>query len=352
MKGLILSGGHGTRLRPITYSQQKQLIPIGNKPILFYAIKDLIEAGVDEIFIVVGPNREQVMETVNGNDWPIKIDFVFQEVPKGLAHAVKILKHKIGNNSFVMYLGDNVLKYGIKKYAEEFNKNHSDASILLTPVKNPRQFGVAVLDDKGDVIGLVEKPEDPPSNLALVGIYFFKPIIFEAVENIKPSWRGELEITDAIQWLIENNYSVKSSLVEGWWKDTGKTEDILEANRLLLDGVAAHLPERFEGYNIKGRVQIGEDTKILGSAAIKGPVVIGDNCQIKDSYIGPYTSIGDNCNIINTEVEDSVIMADVNIVDSERIIESLIGRGAMIKSHKTLPKGHKFVLGDNSEVLL
>lgn len=346
MKGLILSGGHGTRLRPITFSQQKQLLPVANKPILFYAIEDLIEAGMDEIGIIVGPNKEQVMETVNAVDWNADIEFIYQDEPKGLAHTILISKEFL-DGPFIMYLGDNILRDGITNHA---NKNRDyDASIMLTEVDNPSQFGVADLNPDGTIKRLVEKPKEPPSNLALVGIYYFNPIILEACKNIKPSWRGELEITDAIQWLIENGYKVGYTKVEGWWKDTGKPEDILEANRLVLDDIKKDVRVETDS-SIIGRVIIEEGTEIDNSI-LKGPSIIGGNCKIKDSYIGPYTSIGRGCSIEETEVEDSVVMEGSEISSGGRIIESLIGKEVKIKRKIGLPEGRKLILGDSSEIL-
>lgn len=352
MKGLILSGGYGTRLRPITYSQQKQLIPVANKPILFYAIGDVIEAGIKDIGIIIGPNKEQVMETVNKANFAAKITFIEQDAPRGLAHVVLISEDFIGNDPFVMYLGDNILKGGIAEDIKRFKESNSDASILLCPVENPSQFGCAGLNEDGSVIKLIEKPKEPPSNLALVGIYFFREVIFEAVKNIKPSWRNELEITDAIQYLIENGFKVHSEIVSGWWKDTGKPEDIIEANQLVLD--------ELEPYNrgvledeivIKGRVGIEENTVIKSGSVIKGPVIIGKNCKIgPNTYIGPYTSIGDNCEIINGEIESSIIMDGAAINCNKKIVDSLIGKDVKIFERKELPKGNRFVIGDNSEV--
>jgi len=351
MKGLVLSGGHGTRLRPLTYSQQKQLIPVANKPILFYAIEDVIEAGVDEIFIIVGPNKEQVIDTVDSWDWEVKIDYIYQAEPKGLAHAVKISQEHIGDNSFVMYLGDNILKSGIVEFSKEFNKNGSDSSILLTQVSNPQQFGVADLNEDGSVRKLIEKPKKPPSNYALVGIYFFKPIIFEAVNSIKPSWRDELEITDAIQWLIDNGFKVRSNIVKDWWKDTGKPEDILDANRLVLDTIERNIMGIEEDSRLFGRIEIGKGTLVKNST-IKGPCIIGKNCEILESYIGPFTSIGDGCKLTGTEIEDSVILEGSSISSTNRLVECLIGKNVKIMKSQRIPKGTKFVVGDNSELEL
>ncbi|NJE05695.1 glucose-1-phosphate thymidylyltransferase [Thermococcus sp. M36] len=352
MKALILSGGHGTRLRPLTYSQQKQLIPVANKPVLFYAIEDVIEAGIHEIGIIVGPNKEQVMETVKRVDWDAEIEFIYQGEPKGLAHAILVAKDFLGDDDFVMYLGDNILREGIVRHREHFENGNFDASILLQEVPNPQQFGVVELSEDGKTIRrLVEKPRVPPSNLALVGIYFFKPVIHEAVRNIKPSWRNELEITDAIQWLIDHGYRVGWTKVQNWWKDTGKPEDILDANRLILDDIKTDVRIHTNA-RIHGRVVIGEGTVIDEDTVIKGPVVIGKNVRIMNSYIGPYTSIGDNVVIENTEIEDSIILEGSEIRNAGRIVESLIGRGVKIINGTSHPFGRKLVIGDNSRLIL
>jgi len=351
MKALILSGGHGTRLRPLTYSQQKQLIPVANKPVLFYAIEDVIEAGVKEIGIIVGPNKEQVIETVKSVDWDAEIEFIYQGDPLGLAHAILVAEEFLDDEEFVMYLGDNILRDGIVEHAQKFMELNPDALILLTQVDEPQRFGVAEFDENGKVKRLIEKPKVPPSNYALVGVYFFKPIIIEACKNIRPSWRNELEITDAIQWLIDNGYKVEASIVEGWWKDTGKPEDILEANRLVLDEIHPKIKGKIENSKIIGRVVI-EEGAVIRDSTIKGPCVIGRNCQIINSYIGPYTSIGNECVIEGTEIEDSVIMDGSVIVNAGRIIESLIGKNVKIIEANLKPKGCRFVVGDNSNIVL
>ncbi len=350
MKALILSGGHGTRLRPLTYSQQKQLIPVANKPVLFYAIEDVIEAGVNSIGIIVGPNKEQVIRTVNSVDWGVDIEFIYQGEPKGLAHAILVAEKFLDDEEFVMYLGDNILKEGIVEHTNKFKSINPDALILLTEVDEPQRFGVAELEN-GKVKRLVEKPKVPPSNLALVGIYFFKPIIIEACRKIKPSWRNELEITDAIQWLVENGYRVEASIVEGWWKDTGKPEDILEANRLILDDIKLKIAGHIENSKIAGRVII-ESGSVVKNSVVKGPCVIGRNCIIENSYIGPYTSIGNECKVIGTEIEDSVVMDGSEIINAGRIVESLIGRGVKIIEGDSWPKGNRFIVGDNSVVVI
>jgi len=349
MKGLILSGGYGTRLRPITYSQQKQLIPVANKPILFYAIEDMIEAGVEEIGIIVGPNKEQVIETVKLETWEADIDFIYQGEPKGLAHTILIAEDFL-DEPFVMYLGDNILRDGLVEHAKKFKENGNDASIMLTEVDNPQQFGVADIEKDGTIKKLVEKPKDPPSNLALVGIYFFKPIILEACKSIEPSWRDELEITDAIQWLIENGYDVGWTEVEGWWKDTGRSEDILDANRLVLDDIQARNEGVVEGSRIMGRVIIEKGVKIE-DCIIKGPAIVGQDCTIRSSYVGPYTSIGRGCIIEDTEIEDSIVMERSEISGGGRIVESLIGEEVKIRRREGLPDGRRLIVGDNSEIV-
>ena len=355
MKGLILSGGHGTRLRPLTHTGPKQLIPIANKPVLYYAIEDLKEAGVTEIGLILGTNMpEKVKEAVgDGSKFGVKITYIMQGEPKGLAHAVAVAQDFVGEESFIMYLGDNILKSGIKEFVEGFEDSNYQARILLQPVKNPRQFGVAELDDECNVINLVEKPEHPKSDLALVGIYLFKSSIFKAISQIKPSWRGELEITDAIQELLNTDMKVDSHVVKGWWKDTGKPEDVLDANHLILDVLESkNNGEVEEGAELSGRVYIGAGTKIKKNSVIRGPAIIGENCQI-DAYIGPYTSIGDNSVIIGGEIESSIVVGDAVIQCNERIVDSLIGNHSHIVSKENnLPKGHRFIIGENSMVNL
>jgi len=350
VKALILSGGSGTRLRPLTYSQQKQLIPVANKPVLFYAIEDVIEAGVDEIGIILGPNKDQVIDTVRAGPWDVPIEFIYQGEPRGLAHTILVAENFL-DDDFVMYLGDNILRDGIVRHKERFSSLKSDASVLLTQVNDPQRFGVADLNPDGSIRRLVEKPRVPPSNYALVGVYFFRPLIIDACKAIKPSWRNELEITDAIQWLIENGYKVDASFVEGWWKDTGKPEDIFEANRLILDDITTKIEGQMEDSRVMGRVIIEKEARIERSV-IKGPCIIGKGSVISDSYIGPYTSVGYGCRICGTEIEDSIIMDDSRIVNAGKIVESLIGRNVRIQEGEALPKGNRLIVGDNSEISL
>lgn len=349
MKGLILSGGYGTRLRPLTYSQQKQLIPISNKPILFYTIEDIIEAGIKDIGIVVGPNKEQIMDVVKKANFDAKITFIEQDAPRGIAHAVLISEGFLGDEPFVVYLGDNLLRNGIATYTKEFLRGSTDASILLTEYENPTMFGCAELNSDGTIKKLVEKPKNPQSNLILVGVYFFKSSIFEAVKNIKPSFRGELEITDAIQYLIEHKFNVHSQIVDGWWKDTGKAGDILEANRLILSDMPKIVHEKISG-NLTGNIAVGKNNKIDENSFVHGPVIIGNNCIIKNSVIGPYASIGDECTIVDSEIENSIVMEKTVVINSGKIIDSLIGRDVKIEKNGKNSNGKTFIIGDNSEV--
>ena len=352
MKGLVLSGGFGTRLRPLTYSRQKQLIPVANKPIIFYAIEDLIQAGVKDIGIIVGPNKEQVIKTVNLVEWDANISFIEQIQPLGIAHTIKISKDFLGDNNFIMYLGDNILKEGVVGYIKDFENSEYDGIIMLNKVDNPEEFGIAILNKHNEVERLIEKPKNPASKHAVIGVYIFSKKIHEAVKHLKPSKRGQLEIVDAVQWLIDNGHKVKSAFVNNWWKDTGKPEDILHANRLILDDIKLNNLGKLINSKIRGRVEIGKNSVIDNNSLIKGPAMIGENCKIKSSYIGPYTSIGNNCEIIESEIEDSVILDGCIIKNSGRIVDSLIGREVKIYKTNGLPDGKRLVIGDNSEIVL
>jgi len=354
MKALILSGGSGTRLRPLTYTDAKQLIPVANKPILFYAIEDVVRAGIKDIGIIVGHTKDDVMKAVgDGSKWGANITYIEQDAPKGLAHAVKISEEFMNGDSFVMYLGDNLLRDSINDVVDKFNNSDSDASIMLCHVPNPQQFGVAQIKEDGTVVKLEEKPKKPKSDLALVGIYLFNNKIFDAVKAIKPSWRDELEITDAIQWLVEKGMKVDTHVVTGWWKDTGKPEDILDANRLILEKLE---PENNgtteEGVKIIGRVKIGKGTVIKKGSHIQGPAIIGEGCEIgPDAFIGPFTAIGDKTFVNGAEIENSVVLGESTIACSRRIRDSLIGRNCKIEPiENRVPKTHRLVLGENSEI--
>ncbi len=351
MKGLILSGGKGTRLRPLTFTQAKQLVPVANKPVLFYGIEALKEAGIEDIGIVVGDTKDEIKEAVgNGSRWGLRITYIDQEAPLGLAHAVKISEGFLGDEPFVMYLGDNILKSGIKSLVEEFKEKKPNSLILLTEVPDPRLFGVAELKN-GKVVRLVEKPKKPMSNLALVGVYMFDFHVFEAINAIKPSWRNELEITDAIQYLVDKGYEVHPHLVSGWWKDTGKIEDILEANRLILESIIGKIQGKVdETSKINGPVII-EEGVVVQNSIIRGPAIIGAETEIINSYIGPSTAIQERCKIIQTEIEHSIVLEGSEIRDvGSRIDQSLIGRDVKIYKCPPKPSVYRLIVGDKSEI--
>jgi glucose-1-phosphate thymidylyltransferase len=354
MKGLILSGGKGSRLYPITYTNAKQLVPVANQPVLFRVIESIRDAGINDIAVVVGidDNARQVREAVgDGRRWGVRTTFIPQEAPLGLAHAVKISQPFLVEDRFVMFLGDNVIQGGIHDLIRRFETSDWDAQVVLKTVEHPQQYGVAELDDNGCIARLVEKPQQPHSNLALVGIYMFSPCIFEAVNSIRPSFRGELEITDAIQWLIDHGYRVEPYIHDGWWIDTGKTVDMLEANNRVLD----EIEHRVTGYvdrdsHVNGKVTIEKGAEIINSV-IRGPAAIGENTRIVNSYIGPFTSIYHNCLIENSEIEHSIVLENCRVVDIPvRIEDSLIGRNVTVTRSPIKPKAHKLILGDNSTV--
>ncbi len=351
MKGLILSGGKGTRLRPITYTSAKQLVPVANRPVLFRVLDAMVEAGITEIGIVVGDTAPVIEDAVgNGSAWGAKVTYVHQEAPLGLAHAVKISERFLIDDRFVMVLGDNVIEGGITSLVKQFTGSDWNAQIVLKQVGKPQQFGVAELRD-GRIVRLVEKPEHPPSDLAVVGIYMFDHHIFEAVNAIRPSWRGELEITDAIQYLIEKGYQVYPYIHEGWWIDTGKMEDMLEANRLVLESSES----RVEGFvdadsKVNGKVIIEKDAEIVNST-VRGPAIIGERTRVVNAYVGPYTSIYHDCLIADCEIEHSIILEHCKIADiHHRIEDSLIGRNVEIVRSPAKPRAYKMVLGDHSKV--
>jgi glucose-1-phosphate thymidylyltransferase len=351
LKGLILSGGEGTRLRPITHTSAKQLVPVANKPILFYGIESLQKAGIHEIGIIVGDTEEEIREAVgDGSNWGVKVTYIHQEAPLGLAHAVLTAADFLGDSAFVMYLGDNLIKEGIAAFVDEFRNNEPDAMILLAHVSEPQRFGVARLEGNR-VVELVEKPEQPQTDLALVGAYMFKPCIMQAAKSIKPSWRDELEITDAIQHLIDNEFQVEAHIISGWWKDTGHLEDLLEANRMVLEDIKAICDGSVDNASrLDGRVIIEEGAEIIRST-IRGPAIIGRDSQIIDSYIGPFTSIYYGVTVIGSELEHSIVMENSTIQNIlGRIEDSLIGKNVEISKSPVRPKTYRFVLGDNSRV--
>ena len=351
MKGLILSGGKGTRLRPITYTSAKQLVPVANRPVLFRVLDAITEAGIIDIGIVLGDTAEEIKAAVSdGSRWGARVTYIQQETPLGLAHAVKISQGYLGDDRFVMFLGDNVIEGGISSLVEQFAASDWNAQIVLKEVENPHQFGVAKLRD-GRVVRLIEKPRKPPSNLALVGIYMFDHHVFEAVKAIEPSWRGELEITDAIQYLIDRGYKVYPYIHRGWWIDTGKMEDMLEANRLILETIEP----RVEGFvdtesKVNGKVVIEKDAQIVNST-VRGPAIIGERTKVINAYIGPFTSIYHDCLIADCEIEHSILMENCRVMDiHHRIEDSLIGRNVEIVRSPVKPRAYKMVLGDHSKV--
>lgn len=356
MKALILSGGKGTRLRPLTYTGAKQLVPVANQPILWYGIESLVAAGVTDIGMIISPDTgdEVRAQTGNGDRWGIRITYILQEAPAGLAHAVKIAQPFLGSDPFVMYLGDNLIRDPLGPFLNTFKESHLDALILLKQVNNPSAFGVAVVNEAGRVLQLVEKPAVPPSNLALVGVYFFAPTIHEAIAQIKPSARGELEITDAIQHLVQQGQGVRADQLQGWWLDTGKKDDLLDANRVILDErIIYHLhPPIDDTNNIKGRVQVGAES-VIKNCRIRGPVIIGDHCHLQDCFIGPYTSIHDGVTLEGIDIEHSVILQGAQLRQiPQRITDSLIGRRAYLHTGDRRPYSLKFLIGDDSQVEL
>ena len=355
LKGLILSGGAGTRLRPITHTSAKQLVPVANKPVLFYGIEALVDAGVTEIGIIIAPETgEEIREAAgDGSAFGAEITYIVQDKPAGLAHAVLTAEEFIGGSPFVMYLGDNLLADGLRGLVSTFREEEPDALILLTPVDDPQSYGVAELDGEGGIVRLIEKPKDPPSNLALVGVYLFAPPIFEAARALEPSWRGELEITEAIQSLIEEGKAVRSEVVSGWWKDTGQLADMLEANRLVLEEIETAIEgEVDDSSRVEGRVVVAPGAEVK-SSVVRGPAVIGPGAKIEDAYIGPYSSIGEDVCVRRSEVEHSIILAGSVVEDlGTRLEASLLGREVKLTRSDGMPKTLRMLVGDKSEIKL
>lgn len=353
MKGLILSGGKGTRMRPLTYTSAKQLIPVANKPVLVYGIEAIVGAGIEDIAIIVSPETgDEIRDFIgDGSRYRANVTYVEQDAPRGLAHAVLTAEPFLRETPFVMYLGDNLLQHGITPLVEEYRALNCNSEILLTKVANPSQFGVAELSPDGRVIRLTEKPAQPKSDLALVGVYMFDENIFDAAKAIKPSKRGELEITDAIQWLLDHGFTVHPHIVKGWWKDTGKIEDMLEANRTVLDTFERDVRGKESGSTaIEGKVVVEEGAQIIDSV-IRGPAIIGRDARIVHAYVGPYTSVGNGCSLENCEIENSIVLENSTISQvNGRIEASLIGKNVKISRTNRKPAAYRFMLGDNSEV--
>uniref|UniRef100_A0A7C4RW91 Glucose-1-phosphate thymidylyltransferase n=1 Tax=Fervidobacterium thailandense TaxID=1008305 RepID=A0A7C4RW91_9BACT len=357
MKAIVLCAGKGTRLRPLTYTTAKHLIPVANKPVILYTIEKIKSAGITEIGIIVSPeNKEDFEKTLgDGHEFGVHLAYILQPEPKGLAHAVSMAKEFLGEEEFLMYLGDNLILDDIRPFVKEFEeKKELSALIMLSPVNEPSRFGIAVMENNR-IVKTIEKPKEPPSNLAIIGLYLFRKDIFEGIANIKPSWRGEYEITDAIDWLIQHRGTVEGHIIYGWWKDTGKPEDLIEANHKILDEVIEEF--KIEGVieatsSVHGRVSIGEGTEVVNSV-IRGPVIIGKNCTISNAYIGPYTSIGNGVLIENCEIENSIVMDEVRISNfSARIDSSLIGKKVEITEMDGKPKGVQIIAGDLSKVIV
>lgn len=355
MKALVLAGGKGTRLRPLTYTMAKQLVPVANSPVLSYVMRHLHEAGIREAGIIVSPETgNQIREALSGNPWNFEITYIRQDQPLGLAHAVKVARGYLGDEPFIMCLGDNLINYNIREFVERFETSRADALLLLKEVENPRMFGVAEVDSGGCIVRLVEKPENPPSNLALVGIYVFSPAIHDAISEIKPSRRGELEITDAVQKLLEKGCPVQSSILEGWWLDTGKKDDLLEANRLVLDDwTRREIHGAVDGESqVVGRVVLEQGARVIASD-VRGPAAIGAGAVIERSFIGPYTSVGRGCIVSDSALEHCVVLDGVRIEGVERMEDSVLGKNAVVRRVPgNRNRALRLHIGEDTEVLL
>jgi glucose-1-phosphate thymidylyltransferase len=365
MKALILAGGAGTRLRPITHTSAKQLVPVANKPILYYGLEAMAEAGIKQVGMIVGDTAREVMAAVgDGSPWGLAVTYLQQEAPLGLAHCVLIAREFLGDDEFVMYLGDNLIRQGVKPFVDRFQAQRRLAAaptldgetvgpcaqILLARVPDPHRFGVAELDGEGRVIRLVEKPPVPPSDLALVGVYVFDTTIHEAVRAIQPSARGELEITDALQWLIDHGHVVRSDLLEGWFIDTGKLTPLLEANRLVLETLERRVDGAVDAESqIDGRVVI-EAGAVVERAHIRGPAIIGPRTRIVDSFIGPFTAIDHDCLIDHSEIEHSVILAHTQVIGAGRLEDSLLGRQVEVTRSERRPRATRLMVGDHCQI--
>ena len=351
MKALVLSGGAGTRLRPITHTSAKQLVPVANKPILEFGLEAIRAAGIDDVGIIVGETHEEIRAHVgDGSQFGISVTYIHQPEPLGLAHAVLTAAEYLGDDDFVMYLGDNLIAGGITEFVEQFRSEPSAAQILLARVRDPERFGVAELDEQGHVSRLVEKPKKPVSDLALVGVYLFSSRILDAARAIEPSARGELEITDAIQWLIDQGDPVRSQIVTGWWKDTGKLYDLLEANRIVLDSLDPRIDGTLDADSeVQGRVVIEDGAELINSH-VRGPAIIGRNTRLVNTFVGPYTSIYHSCEVADSEIEHSIVLEESTIRDITRIEDSLIGKQVVVQRESRKPRAYRLMLGDHSRI--
>lgn len=365
MKGLILSGGAGTRLRPITHTSAKQLVPVANKPILFYGLEHMIDAGIRDFGIVVGETRDEIIASVgDGSRWGVSITYIAQDEPLGLAHCVRISREFLGDDDFVVYLGDNMIQQGVATFVERFEADRRLAStprldgehippsaqILLCRVPDPQRFGIAELDAGGHVVRLIEKPSDPESDLALVGVYLFTPVIHDAVRAITPSLRGELEITDAIQWLIDHGHRVRHEVLQGWWLDTGKKDPLLEANRRVLETIEPRITGKVdEGSDVDGRVIIEAGAELIGSR-VRGPAIVGARTRLVNAYVGPFTAIANDCEIIDSEIEHSVILEHSSVLGVSRLADSLIGKHVEVIRSSQKPAATRLMVGDHCSI--
>jgi glucose-1-phosphate thymidylyltransferase len=351
MKALVLAGGKGTRLRPLTHTSAKQLVPVANKPVLYYGLEALRDAGITSVGIIVGDTGQEVRDAVgDGSRFGLDVTYIPQEAPLGLAHCVLIAREFLADEPFVMYLGDNFLVGGISGLVDAFRRADHDAQILLTRVAEPQFYGVAELGPSGEIIRLEEKPQHPRSDLAIVGVYIFSPAIHDAVQSITPSARGELEITDAITWLIDNGFRVHSHPVSGYWKDTGRLQDILECNRIVLEQVEPEVNGSVDGLSeITGRVVI-ERGAVVENSVLRGPIVVGANTKITSAYVGPFTSIGSDCVVANAELEYSIVLDGSSVIGVSRIARSLIGRNVEVTSAAGTPNTHELMVGDHSKI--
>jgi glucose-1-phosphate thymidylyltransferase len=351
MKALVLSGGSGTRMRPVTYTLAKQLLPVANKPVLFFVLEAIAAAGLKEVGIIIGDTGSQDKEAVgDGSAFGLDVTYFPQAEPLGLAHAVLIAQDWLGDDDFLMYLGDNFLGDGVAPFIGAFESARLDASVLLSRVSNPECFGVADLDGQGRLVRLVEKPKRPKSNLAIVGVYLFTPVVHEAIRHIRPSWRGELEITDAMQWLIDAGYNLGTHTLAGYWKDIANVNDILEVNRVVLERLRSKVDgDVDDASEIVGPVEITAGAKVRNSK-ITGPAIITSGVEISQSYVGPFTSIGENCQIGGSEIESSIVLPDTSIDGVRRVVKSFSGRSAEVTGPTSVPNIYRFILGDHSRM--
>jgi len=352
LKALLLCAGKGTRLRPLTHTAAKHLIPVANKPILFYGLEALADVGVREIGLVVGESHADIEEAVgDGSKWGVRVEYIEQRYPRGLAHAVLMGRKFVGDEPFIVYLGDNLFQTGLRQFTDAV-RDGCDAGLMVHKVRDPRGFGVVEADPDGNVLSVVEKPQEPRSDLAITGVYFFTSAVFDAISQIKPSQRNELEITDAIQVLVASGHRVLARKTEGWWKDTGKPEDVLDANRLLLEPIEPSIAGTVERCRIEGRVVVAASACVVEST-IRGPVMIGERCRIERSFIGPFTSISDDSKIRDVEIENSIVMAHCKVSNLPgRIDSSLLGRNVVLTRADSRPASHQFILGDESQAFL